>query len=110
MYPTGGLSKIPRSFVHLSSYFPQPTSNTSGANTAPIPQDLDEDQSASIPDVNNLTIDHDPEDICAPDPRPGGSESGFGPAASNQGSSSFRPAPLDLDKGESETGIYIPAL
>ena len=83
----------------------------SGANTAPIPQNLDKDQSTSISDVNNLTIDHDPEDVCAPNPCPDGSEeSEFRPAASNQGFSSFRPAPLDLDKGELETGIYIPAL
>ena len=51
--------------------------------------------------------DHNPEGVCIPNHGPEVSENS-GPAASNQGS--FQPAPLELEEGKMDTGIYIPAL
>ena len=75
---------------------------------------LDEGQSALIPDINednnpicSTASDNDPEGVCVPDQRPDGSK-GSSLAATNLGS--FQPALLELDKGELDTGIYIPAL
>ena len=75
---------------------------------------LDEGQSALVPDINEVDnpicstpFDHNPEGICVPDHRPDGSE-GSNLAATDPGS--FQPAPLELDEGELDTGIYIPAL
>ena len=77
---------------------------------APISQNSDEDQDASIPDVNEIdsltppasTSDHDPKGAHSD----GSEESG--PTAPNPGS--FQLAMLELEEGELDTGIYIPAL
>jgi hypothetical protein len=81
----------------------------------PISQNSDEDQGASSPSVDEIdnlmppgsASDHNPRGVCIPNHHPEVSETS-GPAASNQGS--FQPAPLELEEGEIDTGIYIPAL
>jgi hypothetical protein len=90
-------------FLYLIS-FPQPTSNTN----------LDEDTSASIPTTNevdnpdyliqsgsNCGFDHNPEPVCVPNQHCDSSEST--PTASDQ--ITFQPAPLELEAGETDTGI-----
>jgi hypothetical protein len=79
----------------------------------PTSQNLDEHQGTSIPDVNEIDSlilpasdsDHNPKGVCIPCSN-GSEESG--PAASNPGS--FQPATLELEEGELDTRIYIPAL
>jgi hypothetical protein len=79
---------------------------------------LDDDQSVSIPDVDeidtpvqpgsNSSSDHNLESgsVCVPHQCLNGSVSG--PSALNQ--NTFQPAPLELESDEPDTGIYIPAL
>ena len=92
--------------------------NPTGTNPAPI----DEYQNPSTSDINEINTpepiqpgsgpsgsDHAPEGVCVtvPDHHLDGSGESA-PAAFDQGS--FQPGPLDLEEGELETGIYIPAL
>lgn len=86
-----------RSFLIL---FPQPApgpSNLTGAN--------DEIDNPIQGGVGHS--DHDLEGVCAPNHRLNGLEEA-GPVALNR--DSFQPAPLELELGEPDTGIYIPAL
>jgi hypothetical protein len=83
----------------------------------PISQNSDKDQGGSTPNFNKIDdlnwpgspSDHNPEGVCAPNdhhldiPEEPESE----PTANQN---SFQPDPLEVDKGEPDTGIYIPAL
>jgi hypothetical protein len=81
---------------------------------APTSQSSDEDQGTSNPGVDGIDnlmppgsgSEHDSQGVCIPDHHPEVSENS-GPAALNQG---FQPAPLELEEGKLDTGIYIPAL
>ena len=81
-----------------------------------LSQNSDKDQGASSPRVNEIknpippgsASDHDPEGGYIPDHHPSGSQESGPGTASNLGS--FQPAALDLEEGEPDTGIYIPAL
>ena len=91
-----------------------PTSSKRQRLTLPT-HDLDEGQSTPISNINeadnpiscSTTSDHNPEGVCAPDHHSEGSE---GSSLAPTGPGSFQPAPLAVDEGELETGIYIPAL
>jgi hypothetical protein len=91
-----------------------PTSSKRQRLTLPT-HDLDEGQSTPISNINeadnpiscSTTSDHNLEGVCAPDHHSEGSE---GSSLAPTGPGSFQPAPLAVDKGELETGIYIPAL
>lgn len=89
-----------RSFLII---FPQPAlpasiaSNPTGAN-----DEIDSSIHSGVGDSN-----HDLGGVCAPNHHLDGSGE-TGPVALNQ--DSFQPTPLELELGESNTGIYIPAL